>query len=113
MWSQGETLTLIGRTLSVHRSHDGNDVYVNAETRVDNCAFDPGGSQEITQGGDQVTTRPLATLPPGAALPTAVDAVRREATGDVYEVDGQPATYINPFDGWNPGVVLHLKEVIG
>lgn len=105
----GETVTLLTRSKSGVDA-DGNDVYTSASTTVAGCAFDPGGSLEVVQGRDTVTTTPTVYLPPGTAA-HSVDAVT--VRGVTYEVDGSPNSPTSPFTGWAPGVVVKLKAVTG
>lgn len=103
--------TLIGRVKS------GVDAYnddVFTETRVAVPAvFAPGGSAEITNGGDTVTSQPtLYGIPAGTDV-SAFDAVESPA-GVRYEIDSDPAEYQpNPFSGWQVGTVLNLRKVTG
>lgn len=78
--------------------------------RATSGAFDPGGSVELVQGQDMVTTSPTVFLPPNDPI-TAYDRVT--VAGLTYEVDGGPNSYLNPFTGWNPGTVVKLKQVTG
>lgn len=100
----------------VHRTVSGQDAYGN-DTFTDQAAtvdgvFVPGGSSEVTQAGDVVTTQPSLYLPLPA--PAAIDQVT--VNGTVYEVDGTPQTWPpSPFGGWQPDypVVVRLREVTG
>jgi hypothetical protein len=80
------------------------------------AAFAPGGSGEVQNGGDTVTTQPtLYGVDPGLGV-TAYDAF---IVNDLrYEVDGDPQVWpANPFSGWVPNdgatVVVALKKVTG
>lgn len=106
----GETATFVTRT-ATSRDADGNDVYTDVPVDITGCGFDPGGSFETLQSGDQVTTTPTLYAPQGALVPAAVDRVI--IRGETYEVDGTPRDYRNPFTGWHPGPVVQLKRVEG
>lgn len=107
----GQPVTFRHRADSGTRDGDGATVYTNVDTVIQNCGFDPGGSTEMVQGGDVVTTQPTVFLPPGAQVPVAIDAVI--VNSFVFEVDGSPSTYTNPFTGWSPGTAVRLKQVTG
>ncbi len=78
---------------------------------INGCAFDPGGSSEPTeQGRNAVITQPTVYAPPGSDITAADRLVVRSRT---WLVDGDPAEYVNPFTGWEPGLVVKLKAVEG
>ncbi len=106
----GETVTLITRTVT-GRDGYGKDIYTVIETDVPGCGFAPAGSVERVQGQDIVTTTPTAYLPEGTAAPDASARVR--ARGQLYDIDGSPQVFVNPFTGSTPGPVLRLKAVTG
>lgn len=102
----GETVTLHSRTPSGQKDPYNKVLYTVVDTQVDGCAFDPGGSTESVQGQDLVVSQPTVYLPAGTVV-GAVDAVT--VRGVKYEVDGSPNSYVSPFTGWAPGVVVKLK----
>lgn len=89
---------------------DGNDVYSDV-TVTTSGAFAPEGSTELIQGQATLITNPTFYLSDGAPVPSASD--RLEVRGVVYEIDGQPQEYRNPFTGSAPGAVLRLERVTG
>jgi len=76
------------------------------------AVFAPGGSTELTQGGDTVTTQPTLY---GLDATLGVSAFDKFiVNGQPYEGDGDPQDgYQSPFTGWAPGVVVKLKKVTG
>lgn len=80
------------------------------DTVVAGCFLDAGGSIEVVQGQDQVTTQPVLYMPAGTAV-TPVDQIT--VRGDRYEVDGSPNSYVQPWTGWVPPVAVKLKLVTG
>jgi len=106
-----EDFTLLSQGVTGQDS-DGNDVYGPTETATSGV-FAPGGSTELIQGQNTVIDNPRIYLVPGAPVPTATDKIRRELTGYVYDIDGEPAIYANPFTGDKPGAVLDLERVTG
>jgi hypothetical protein len=105
----GITVTLLTRAVT-GRDADGNDVYGSTALAVAGCAFDPGGSVELVQGQDLVTTQPKVYLPAGTVV-GALSAVI--VAGVTYEVEGSPNSYTSPFTGWSPGIEVKLKAVTG
>jgi long-subunit fatty acid transport protein len=87
----------------------GNDTWTTTSSTV-RGAFNPGTSSELVQGQDLLTVQPSVYLPTGTAV-TAVDAV--QVGGQVYEVDGSPNDWANPFTGHAFGVEVRLKRVTG
>lgn len=76
------------------------------------AVFAPGGSTEVTQGGDAVTTQPTLYGVDEGLAPTAFDVF--VAGGLRYEVDGDPqGGFQSPFTGWRPGVVVKLRKATG
>ena len=109
MFAFGETVTLHSRTVSV-RDSLGNDTYTTVDTSINGCGFDPGGSLELVQGQDLVTTTPTLYAPTGTvANPLDQITVR----GVLYDVDGGSNDWRSPLTGWTPGVVIKLKAVTG
>ena len=104
-----ETLTILTRTVTGQDS-DGNDVYDDVETTTKG-AFAPAGSTELIQGQETVLTHDTVYLEVGAPVPSPTDKLRRGTT--VYDIDGTPRTYQNPFTGFVPGPVLSLLQVTG
>jgi hypothetical protein len=109
MFPFGETVVLHSRTLT-GQDVLGNDIYTSADISYGGCAFSSGGSIELLQGQDLVTTQPTVCLPVGVTVKTTDRVTVR---GDLYEVDGSPNADTNPFTGWQPGVIVKLQRVTG
>lgn len=78
---------------------------------IPGCAFNPGGSSEpLEVGRESVITRPEVYAPAGSDILAGDKLVVR---GEVYEVEGQPASWVSPFTGWAPGLVVRLVKVDG
>lgn len=78
---------------------------------VEHVAFNPGGSAEVSADGRSIiTTKPTAYAPVGADVKVGDRLVIR---GVAYDVDGNPAEWINPFTGWAAGVAIPLELVEG
>jgi len=106
----GETVTILSRGIT-GQDGDGNDVYGTTSTDVPGCTFAPAGSVERVQGQDIVTTQPTVYLATGTPAPLATDQIR--VRGLLYEIDGDPQVFRNPFTGATPGPVVKLKRVTG
>lgn len=92
-------------------AYDGTS-YTEAAAVPTSAVFAPGGSTEITNGGDTVTTQPTLYDVDVSLAVTALDLFVIGA--DRYEVDGKPQVYPpNPFDGSQHGQVIQLLEVSG
>lgn len=117
---------MTGETVTVLRPDVGTDRYGDPvkdwsdPTRIDldGCALAPagvgtGGSgtrEDTAAGREGVVDGWDLFCPPGADI-TALDRV--EARGQVYEVDGQPATWTSPYGGATGGVQVSLRRVEG
>jgi hypothetical protein len=104
----GQPMIVCTRTVTGTDS-DGNDVYSEAQTTVSG-AYAPGGSTELIQGRDTVTTQPIVYLPAGTVVNPADNII---VAGVRYLVDGSPNNWANPFTGWVPGVEVKLLVVTG
>lgn len=116
MFACGETLTRL-RATTVLDPYSGEATDLSwdepDELPLSGCGFDPGASGEpAAVGRDAVTSQPVAYVSFGSdVLPG--DRIRRDLTGRVYNVDGEPGDYRNPFTGWEAGMVIRLKAVSG
>lgn len=106
-----EIFTILSRSVT-GQDGDGNDVYGTTETATSG-AFAPEGSTELIQGQNTVIDHPRIYLSDGATTPVVTDRIRREATGEVFDIDGRPAAFHNPYTDYEPGAVLHLERVTG
>lgn len=106
----GPTVTQVKRTIAAQPDADGNDTYAEASLTYQALAFVKNASTEVLGSQDTVTVDGLLTLPAGTAV-SPLDAFT--IAGVSYEVDGAPSEPVSPWDGWNPGVVVKLKQVTG
>jgi hypothetical protein len=105
-----QPVTWVTRTVNGRDAY-GNDVYTTTSTQLQ-AVFAPGGSSEIVQGGDVVTTQPTLYGIPDGTLITATDQF--VIGGQRYEVDGEPQSWgPHPLTGWSPGMVVQLRKVTG
>jgi hypothetical protein len=104
----GEDIAVVTRTKAGRNAY-GDDVFTETTVTVTG-AFAPAIGYELTGAGDTVVAQPQAYLPAGTAVTAASVLVIR---GDRYEVDGEPADWRDPFDGWTPGIAVPLRRVTG
>lgn len=104
-----ETFSIVTRAVT-GQDADGNDVYGETEIAAFG-AFAPEGSTELIQGQETVLTHPTIYLNPESPVPSPTDKIR--ARGVLYDVDGDPQVFHNPFTGDEPGPVLRLLRVTG
>lgn len=104
-----ETMAILTRSVT-GQDGDGNDVYGTTEIPTTGV-FAPQGSSELVQGQELVLTHPTVYLSSGVAVPSPTDKMR--VHGVVYDVDGTPQVFLNPFTGGAPGPVVKLVEVTG
>lgn len=105
----GETVILHTRTGSTDDAL-GNTVPTWLDVTIPGCFYDAGGSLELVQGQDQVTSQAVLYLPAGTVVGPADQVTVR---GTRYEVDGSPNSDIQPWTGWAPPVAAKLKAVTG
>lgn len=111
MFGYGETVTI------VRKSPGGTDVYgdpiTSTTTRIDlaGCGVAPRYSTEPTDRGRQGVIIGWSVYPPADAGILFTDQL--EVGGVLYEVEGEPAEWANPFTGWNPGGEVALRRAVG
>jgi hypothetical protein len=109
---------VIGESVGVLRPTSATDRYGNASLTfpstathsVDGCAFDPGSSSEDNDGRTAIVVTPTLYAPPGSDI-TAAD--RLLVRGLVFEIIGEPAAWVSPFDGQAKGLAISLRRVAG
>lgn len=89
----------------------GNDIVTFTGTPLGPCAWVPGAEAEAAVGTEQVTAGAVLYAPPGTC-PSPLDQVQR-ASGDVYEITGDPDASRSPFTGTRAPVKISLKRVTG
>ena len=105
----GETVTVL-RMVETTTDRYGRPVQTWPEpgVDVDGCAVAPRTSTEPAQVGRQgVITGVTVYLPAGTAIGPH-DRVR--ARGVVYDVEGEPGDWRNPYSGRTPGIEVALTR---
>lgn len=115
-WPAGEPATVLRGGTPTQDAY-GNDVPgEDVETPYEGCAVWPRVSsvavqtREELQARDQVIDGLYVLFPTGASV-LATDRVR--VRGDVYLVDGDPASYRSPLTGTALGPQVALTRVTG
>lgn len=110
----GETVTRLRATPIIDPYSEettGLDWGNATSLEVPGCGFNPGQSSEPVQDArNSVTTQPEVYAPEGVDILAGDRLVVRGLT---FDVDGDPATWVSPFTGWAPGLVVALKRTAG
>lgn len=116
-----EPITVTTRTTQLDGNGDpatdafGDPIYVTS-SMVRKGSFVPSRGEEITTGGDLVTSKPQVLFTGQAATDVAavVDSNSQfTVRGKTYEVDGEPGDWISPHTGWHAGLSVPLKRATG
>ena len=83
-----------------------------SEHGIDGCAWAPRYASETTGGGNTTITGLSLFVPYGADI-RADDVVLLPGDDRVWEVDGEPGDWRNPFTDWRPGTEVALKRQEG
>jgi hypothetical protein len=107
----GETVQLVKRTVASQDEY-GDDVFTEIVTVFDSVPVFPRGTSVENQGQtrDTVFIGLNVVFPPGTVVESTDRVIVRNVT---YEVEGMPFEQTSPFTGWNPGVVVALRDVTG
>lgn len=120
MFANGTPVALVTRVKG-EPDADGNDTWTETFTTT-TSGFAPETTSENDQGQIQVTDQPILYLDHLVILtavdqvvisPTIVDGVITTPQSDRYEIDGKPKPWTSPFDGWEAGTAIPLKQVNG
>lgn len=110
-----------GETVQVLTAGTTTDPYSGEETPsweetptsvdVSGVAVEPRPSGEPLQDArNQVTSGFTLYMPPGTAI---TPQNRVSVRGVTYDVLGEAAVWINPFTGWEPGIVVQVERSEG
>jgi hypothetical protein len=111
----GQAVTLLTRSRSGVDT-DGNDVFTEASTVLERVPVWPGGEgsgltgSEVEQGRDTVESGITVLLPPGTDV-ESIDGIL--VHGLRYEVAGEPARFLSPFTGRDPGILVRASRAEG
>lgn len=111
---------MIGETVDILTPSTVTDPYSAAsvadwsswtETAVPGCVVWPRDSTEPTEVGRTAVITGLTVSFPAGTSVTSSSRVR--VRGTVWDVEGKPFAWRNPFSGHEPGVVANLTQVEG
>ena len=110
----GETIQRI-RAVPILDPYSGEatgSTWVGApEIPIEFVAVEPRPSTEPTEDARNAVMSGYTLYPPAGSDVTLADRVR--VRGVVYEVEGDPADWVNPFTGDNPGMVIQAFTKAG
>lgn len=106
-FAAGETVTVL-RPAKV--DNVGDPTGAPADHDIAGCAINWLSSSENTDRRETTTALVEVYCPAGADI-LATDRVRLP-DGRVFRVDGAPASWHNPFTGWDAGIVVRLRGVV-
>lgn len=114
MFTRGETITRIraGVVLDPYSNEEtGLDWDAVIETDIANVALEPRPSSEPVQDARNAVTSGFTLYAWRAVDLTPADKVRMR--GVVYDIDGEPADWRNPYSGRLVGTIIQTKAVDG
>ena len=111
-------LFVFGTTITVIRlTPGGTDVYGDAvtstssSTTITGCAVAPRYSTEPAERGRQGVIVGLTLYAPTGSDILHTDTITID--GVSYVIEGEPAEWHQPMTGWDPGIEVALKRVLG
>ena len=110
MFAHGETVIVITE------AHDADPYSGDAGTTgstfdVPGCGVEPRPSGEGTQDARNSTTSGYTLyMPAGVEIGPQNRVYVR---GGTFDVLGEPAVWVNPYTGWEPGVVVQCERTAG
>ena len=112
MFPFGETIQVLSASTTTDRySNTVENWATPSEVEVDGVGVEPRPSSEDHRDARNAVTSGFTLYVPAGTAVTAKNRIR--VRGDVYEVDGEPAEWRNPFTGWQPGLVVQTKRMEG
>lgn len=102
------TITATIRRTSRNRT---GGVVVDSEVPVDGCVWWPGTSSEELENRDEVTAQSTLSMPYGTDVRPSDEVVLPDGT--IWQVNGQPQPYQNPFTACRRGVIVNLQRSTG
>jgi len=109
---------LYGSTITVVRSSPGGfDQYgdpvsgTTTSTNITGCAVAPRYSSEPVERGRNGVIVGLSVYAPAGSDIVYTDTITVDSVD--YRIEGQPASWTNPFTGWAPGVEVALVRSAG
>jgi hypothetical protein len=95
-------ISVIVQRATIDRFNDAS--YVDHHT-IAGCLEYPNGSSEV----NAAVTDSRTLLVPADSDIVPTDRIR--LGGLIYQVDGLPKNWVDPFTGWSPGMAVSLRRV--
>lgn len=109
-FTNGETVTIVRPGPPTEDEYGNEAPGAPTESTISGCAVAPRSSSEDLQARDQVIVGLTVWMPSGSVVyPTDQMRVR----GVLYDVDGEPGGFLNPFTGSAGPVQVALTRVSG
>jgi hypothetical protein len=110
MFAFGETVTVVPGPVAFDQYGDPVNP-TRTGGNITGCAVAPRYSTEPTARGQQGVIVGLSVYAPAGSdiLSTDLLTVR----GNLYQVEGEPAEWINPYTGHNFGIEVAVKRAVG
>lgn len=105
MFPHGEIVTLVSTTTTDDGL--GNTTAETVESAWGPCAVAPRYASESSDPRVPPVIVGLTIFGPAVALDSDDTLIVR---GEMYEVDGRPGEWVNPFTGWAPGIEVPVKR---
>lgn len=115
IFPHGETVTVLSPTVTVDGYGDTQWTWdAPTSVTVTGCGIADGGSIEpVPDARSAVVSDFDVICPPGTAITPHDRVVVPRNGGLVCDVMGRPFDWLNPFTGWQPGIVIRCKVVEG
>lgn len=103
-----ETITIVRRSAGATLDDFGQPVYTETTITVAGCLFAPGvGAEPVDPQRDPVDTKGTLYLPAGTVIDAGdVFGIR----GTEYVKDAPAQVWVSPFDGFDTGVVVNVRQ---
>lgn len=104
----GETVTRIRRQVVGVDPRYNEPIFSDVESEISGAGVAPGPTEEplVVDGNPVVTDMSLYFW---ESMPDIVRSDRLRVRGKTYSVAGDPREWVNPFTGWQAGLVVNLK----
>lgn len=96
-----------GDTDAQPTEYEVEDVLIDWDGSMETAGRGASGARATAGGGRQVVTKVILICPEGTEISNGARVKLRDR--DIYQVDGDPATW--RYGDWEPGVIVRLKGV--
>lgn len=109
----GETVQVLtaGTVTDPYSGQSSPSWATSTSASVSGVAVEPRPSAEPVQDARNSVTSGFTLYMPAGTVITAANRV--VVRGGTYDVLGEPASWVNPFTGWAPGLVVQVGRTEG